>query len=447
MKKKLLLILSLILTLILIASMTSCGEDETETPTVSDGKTVTLKIYNWGEYIADGSLDEYGNPTYDTNKAFVEYFNKNLSEKYGGIKIEINYTTYATNEDMYTKISSNAGSYDIIIPSDYMIKRLADEGLLYAFGAENIENYGNISDEFKGLYYDENELYSVPYTYGMVGIIYNYTMLDPADLDENNEVIRKSWDLLWNEGYAGDYKGKILQFNNPRDAMATAMFKENININSANMEDWYRALELLKAQKPMVQAYVNDEIYNKMTSGSAAISAYYAGDYLTMLEDNEYLKFYYPDEGTNYFVDAMCIPNSSQHKDLAMEYINFMLSEEAAIANALAIGYASPNTLVKDNPDYIEKMGDGWDILYAKSPMEANANYDYDPSYYSLSDTTMYPANMQEDINALWEELKTSNSVELWVHILAGVIVGGVLAFAIYSIYIKKKRSRHYRKK
>ena len=448
MKRLLTLFFALLASLILIMSITSCGEEDT--------KTVTIKVYNWGEYISDGSLDEDGNPGYDTNAEFVKYFNENLSEKYadiygGNVKIKISYSTYPTNEDMYTKIASGAGSYDIIIPSDYMIKRLADEGLLYEFGAENIENFQYIDESFKSNSYDPENKYSVPYTYGMVGVIYNYTLLDKADLDENGDIIKKSWDLLWNDGYNGDYTGKILQFNNPRDAFATAMYREGININSDNIEDWHRALELLIEQKPLVQAYVSDEIFNKMTSASAAISTYYAGDYITMYEDNPYLKFYYPEEGTNYFVDAMCIPQSSEHKEIAMEYINFMLSREAAIANALTIGYASPNTLVRNDEEYIAAMTDihpdAMDILYGLSPADANKNYNYAPDYSSFTDTSVFKNVTQDAVNELWEQLKTESAVEPWIHIVSATIVLTVVSVALYSVISRRIRSRDYRKR
>lgn len=422
-----LLILTCI-SLCLILAFVGCGSndnEQTDAPKTS-GKTITLNVYNWGEYISDGFE---GCP--DVNAMFEEYY----YNKYG-VKLVVNYTTYATNEDMYSKLSSGAGTYDVIFPSDYMIQRMANEGLLYDFGADNIENFVYINEDFKGLYYDVNNRYSVPYTYGMVGIIYNYTMLDPEDLDENGNIKDETWGLMWNEKYAG----KILQFNNPRDAFGTAMYYHNLDINTDDKAVWEEALGYLKEQKNLVQGYVNDEIYNKMGTGSAAIAAYFAGDYITMLNDNEYLKFYYPKEGTNVFVDAMCIPKNSTNKEIAMEYINFMLSEEAAVANALYVGYASPNELVVNNDNYIEEMGeDAIDILYRSSSSDANANYSYDPYYHSFDPAT------QEYINGLWETLKTESAIEPWIHVTSIIIVVGVLSFASYSVYIKKKRSRFYR--
>jgi spermidine/putrescine transport system substrate-binding protein len=179
-----------------------------------------------------------------------------------------------------------------------------------------------------------------------------------------------------------------------------------------------------------------------MSTASAAIAPYFAGDFLTMAEENEDLSFYYPKEGTNYFVDAMCIPKNANQPELAKEYINFMLYEDVAVANAIYIGYASPNTVVQSSPDYQEEMGEeAMDILYGVSPTVANA------AYTAMYDTACYKfvPEIQPHMNTLWESLKTENATELWIHIATGVIVGGVLALAIYTTYTKKKRSRDYR--
>ncbi len=425
MKRLLKLTLILSLTLLFAVALCSCSDESSEG---ASGKTLTLNVYNWGEYISDGAGDSL-----DVNLEFEKYY----YETYG-VKVKVNYTTYANNEDMFNKLKSGAGSYDIVIPSDYMIEKMIDSDMLYAFGTENIENYKYIDDAFKGLYYDPDELYSVPYTYGMVGVIYNYTLLDPEDIDDEGNILNPSWSLMWNEKYAG----KILQFNNPRDGFGTAMYYANLDINSTDEAVWQEALALLKQQKPLVQAYVNDEIFNKMTSGSAAISAYYAGDYITMLESNDYLRFYYPEEGTNVFYDAMCIPKSSKNPELAMEYINFMLTEQIAVANALAIGYASPNTLVINNEEYAEEMGEhAMDVLYGEDMVDIQKNYDYNPSYKGFTD------GMLSYVNGLWEELKTEDAIEPWIHVTSVVIVGGLLAFGGYSVYIKKMRSRFYRER
>ena len=425
MKKTLfLLILSV---LCLAVSLTSCAKEDSA-DTEFAGETKILNVYNWGEYISDGSLGSL-----DSNAAFEEYFNTYLAKE-RGYYIKVNYTTYATNEDMYSKLSSGAGTYDVIVPSDYMIEQMIANDMLYKFDVTELSNYSNILDEFKSPYYDPENQYSVPYTYGMTGVIYNTALVDPEDYES------QSWELLWNE----KYKGKILQFNNPRDAFGSAMYSLNLDINSTDPTVWDAALKKLAEQKPLVQGYVNDEIFNKMTTASAAIAPYFAGDFVTMADQNEDLAFYYPKEGTNYFVDAMCISSKSQMVDAAKDYINFMLSEEPAIANALYIGYASPNKLVQESEIYREEMGEyALEILYDVSPNEINAGYleSYDTACYR----SLAIIGMQDYVNTLWESLKTENSTELWVHITCIVIVVGVLSFAIYRTYIKKKRSKDYR--
>lgn len=419
--------------------------EEMPLPSYKSGEVISLNVYNWGEYISDGSEDSL-----DVNLAFEEYFNENLSEKYGGIKIKVEYSTYANNEDMYAKLKNSAVSYDVIVPSDYMIEKMKNEGMLLSFDTSTLSNYGNISEDFKNenAYYDTENRYSLPYTYGMVGVIYNKSLVDAEDVKD------KSWSLLWNEKYSGN----ILQFNNPRDAFATAMYWKGMDVNTTELDVWEDAYELLKEQKPILQGYVNDEIFNKMKSESAAIAAYYVGDFLIMAEEEENLAFYYPKEGVNYFVDAMCIPTCSSNPHLAKEYINFMIGEEAAVANATYIGYASPNTAVINSPDYIEAMNEyayegengesAYDLLYNYMPDDVNAEYNAKfPEYNSPACYRSFNAETQAHVNTLWENLKISGSTELWVHITSIVIVVAIVAYAGYSIYIKKKRSKFYRQR
>lgn len=372
-----------------------------------------LNVYNWGEYISDGSEDSY-----DTNAAFEEWY---LAEY--GKEVKVNYTTYASNEDMYAKLKSGAVKYDIVIPSDYMIELMIEEDMLEEIDFSNIPNYQYIDENYRNLFYDPDNKYSVPYTYGMVGIIYNTTMVEGTP---------DSWSLMWDE----NYKGKILNFNNPRDAFGTAMYKLGIDVNTSDTADWDAAFEALKAQKPLVQSYVMDEIFNKMKGASAAIAPYYAGDFLTMYDDNNDLAFYYPKEGTNVFIDAICIPKGTQHKDIAEAYINFMLSEDAAIANAEYIGYASPNTLVRDSAEYAEYMNeihpDAYDILYPE-------NVEFLTSYFKnqSSETRSY-------MNTLWEDLKIESSFGGWIYIACAVIVFLLAAWAIFSSIRKKNRAKKY---
>lgn len=397
-------IIALVFTVtILIGMFTGC---------VKTDKVLTLNVYNWGEYISDGS-----DGSLDINKEFEKYY----FDTYGQ-KVKINYTTYASNEDMYNKISSGATSYDVIIPSDYMIARMIKEDMLLKLNFENIPNFSYIDEQYKNAYYDPTSEYSVPYLCGYVGIIYNTALI-------NSEI--SDWDCLWDEAN----QGKILQFNNPRDAFGTALYHKGYDVNSSNKSEWNEAKELLKEQKPYIQSYVMDEVFNKMKNGSAAIAPYYVGDFFTMYEDNEDLAVIYPKSQTNIFVDAMCIPKVARNKDLAEAYINFCLTEEISVANAEYVCYASPNVLVKDNEEYIEYMTDihedAIEILYPEGGI--NASY-----YQNLS------PEMLAYMNSLWEELKIENSVEAWVYIFAGLIVGALLLLAIINMIKKKIYSRYY---
>lgn len=396
--------------------LSSCGNTEGEKDL---GDAVTLYVYNWGEYISDGS-----DGSLDVNRAFEEYCRSVL-----GKNVKVNYSTYSSNEDLYAKLSSGAVSYDVIIPSDYMAARLASEGLIKEFDpTETIENYKYIEDRFKGLYYDPDEKYSVPYTFGTVGVIYN-TKYVP----ENEENIG-SWALLWDE----DYTGNILQFNNPRDAFGTAQFYDGTSVNSENPDDWRAALDLLVKQKSIVQGYVMDEVFNKMKGGSAAVAPYYAGDFFTMYSDNEDLDFFYPEEGTNVFVDVMCIPSSTKNFDLAKEYINFMLSEEIAVANAEYVCYAWPNTLVKNNEEYIEYMTE------EVHPDAISILYDFDMSnmefFYDLPDET------RATMNSLWEDLKIESNIGVAIYIICAVIIIALISVFTVRFIIKRRRKYYFDK-
>jgi len=401
--------LCVIMLLSLALPLVSCEEEE--------GAVKTLYVYNWGEYMSDGSEGSL-----DSNAAFEEWYYQTYGER-----VKVTYSTFSSNEDMYAKLSAGAVSYDVIVPSDYMIERLIKEDMLAPLDYSNIPNIKNIVPEFYGPdaefdYYDEGNVYSVPYFYGMIGIIYNTDMVDEADTG--------SWDLMWNEKYSGN----ILQFNNSRDAFGTAQYFLRLDVNSADESEWRIALEKLRSQKGILQGYVMDEIFNKMQGNSAAISAYYAGDFLTMYEENDALEFYYPEEGTNLYVDAMCIPKTSQNKLIAERYIDFMLSEEPAVANAEYTYYASPNRLVRENEEYKAYMSeikeDAYDKIYATENIKATP-------YKNLSDKTLAM------VNNLWEELKSDIDVSPTIYIICISIVGSLVFFGALLVIRKKKRNNY----
>ena len=389
--------------------LSSCDEQN------SDVKA--LYVYNWGEYMSDGSEGSL-----DSNAAFEQWYFDTYGER-----VKVIYSTYSSNEDMYAKLSGGAVNYDVIVPSDYMIERLIKEDALLPLNYDNIPNIKNIIPEFYGPdaeydYYDRGNVYSVPYFYGMIGIIYNTQVVDEADIG--------SWDLMWN----AKYEGNILQFNNSRDAFGTAQYYLGVDVNTDNEAEWRAALEKLKEQKDIVQGYVMDEIYNKMENGSAAIAAYYAGDFLTMYENNTDLDFFYPTEGTNLYVDAMCIPKTSQNPEIAERYINFMLSEEPAVANAEYTYYASPNRLVIENEEYIEYMSeikeDAYEKMYALDKVDATYYKNLTPEKLAL-------------INNLWEELKSDIEVSPTIYILCAIIIGSLVSIGLFLAIRKRVRNNY----
>lgn len=278
---------------------------------------ITINVYNWGEYIPNGEDD-----TIDLNAEFTKLTG-----------ISVNYSTYATNEELYAKLKGGAASYDIIIPSDYMISRMIKEDMLQPLDIDNIPNRKFIMDTFSNPGYDEESRYSVPYTWGTVGIVYNK---DKTDLTED-EI---DWDVLWNP----DYSDQILMFDNPRDAFAIAESILGYSLNSENKKELRASAEKLKEQKKYVQAYVMDEIFDKMGAGEATFAPYYAGDAVSMMDEYEHLGFVLPKSGTNMFIDAMCIPKGAKQKEAAEMYINFMCEPEVAYAVADYIGYSTPNS-------------------------------------------------------------------------------------------------------
>ena len=280
-----------------------------------EGQGITLNVFNWGEYMSlgqDGAMH--------VNKEF---------EALTGIKV--NYQTFDNNEGMYTKLKSGGASYDVVIPSDYMIAKMIKEDMVQPLDWSLIPNATLYIDEkYMDLEYDPGNVYSVPYTWGTVGLIYNTTLVDEAPT---------SWDALWDERYAGD----ILMFGNSRDAFAIALLKNGLSLNPKTLDDVETAKEDLIAQKGVVQAYVNDEIFDKMCGGEAAIAPYYAGDALTMMEENEDLDFVLPEEGTNMFTDAAVIPKDAQNVLAAHMYINFLNEVDVALVNTEYIYYPTPH--------------------------------------------------------------------------------------------------------
>lgn len=362
-------------------------------------KNITIYVYNWGEYIADGS---------DESMNVIKEF-----EALTGISVE--YTTFDSNESLYAKLKSGSASYDIIIPSDYMVSRLAEEGMLHKLDYSNIPNFEKyVDDEFKNPEYDATNEYSVPYMWGTVGIIYNTKYVDEADVT--------GWEILWNEKYAG----KILMFDNSRDAFAISLKKLGYSMNTTNEEEIKEAAEELAKQGDVVQAYVMDQIFDKMVEENAYIAPYYAGDYLTMVEENENLAFFIPEEGTNLFTDAMCVPSTSENKEAAEMFINFMCEPTISAENCNMIWYSTPISAAKQ---FMEEELAASDIAY--------------PNDEVLSKTERFknlPSDTNQLMDDLWISIVRTNELTLSFWVVVALICVGVLALVFRNMYVKKKR-------
>lgn len=310
--------LSLALAVLLACPLlTACGGSSTP----SNGE---INVLNWGEYISDGqdgSLDVCAKFTEETG-------------------IKVNYSVCPDNETLYSTLKSGGSGYDVIIPSDYMISRLIGEGMLETLDFDNIPNAKAVDPQFLNPDYDPDNAYSVPYMWGTVGIIYNTSIV-------TEEIT--SWQSLFDTKYAG----QVLMINNSRDAIGVALKALGYSYNTTDQGQITQAVDLLIRQKQdgIVQSYVMDEIFDKLEGGEAAIGVYYAGDYLTMHENNPDLAFAVPSEGSNLFTDAMCIPKGASNKAGAEAFINFMCSTEAGVANCEAIGYSTPLSTVREALD------------------------------------------------------------------------------------------------
>ena len=364
----------------------------------------TVNVYNWGEYISDGTEDSMD---------VVSEFQRLTGAR-------VNYTNYESNENMYSKLSGGGVSYDVIVPSDYMIGRLIEEDMLVKLDWENIPNLKYIAPQYQNLYFDPEQEYSICYNVGTTVIIYNTALVDEEPT---------SWKILWDE----KYKDKILMFNNSRDAFAIAQSILGQNFNSTDESDWNEAALLLAQQKDAVNpVYVMDEIFNLMESGEYAFATYYAGDYVLMCENNPDLDYCFPEEGVNIFYDAFCIPNCVQNKKGAEAFINFMHEPQVALANAEFIYYASPNEAVFNNEEY--------------------ALFEDETVYPEVMPEGQYFENLPQNILELQADLWTSvKSGQLSVesaernkriYFASGVLAGIVICFSVYKVISDSKKRK-----
>ncbi len=394
-------IISCIAAVLLLAAVpfSVSAESEYDWGRLAD-QNITLNVYNWGEYISDGSDDSM-----DVNAEF---------EALTGITV--NYTNFATNEEMYTKIKGGGADYDVIIPSDYMIARMINEDMLEPLDMNNIPNFTDIDPSALGHDFDPDNSYSVPYMLGAVCMIYNTTMVEGTP---------DSWGLMFDETYKGD----ILMFNNSRDAFAVAQAYSGMTLNPQTVEEVQQAAELLTEQKSVEPRYVADEIFDALEGGNAAIGAYYAGDANNMIEANPDLSYVFPKEGVNVFVDAMAIPKGSPNKEAAEMYINFMCEPETSAANTEYIYYTTPvmgarellSDEILDNP-----------LVFIPSDVIANGT-----TFALLSD------EVNAEMDKQWTEIRTAEEdAGTWV--MPTIIIALVAIIALVYLFKFRKKKKDY---
>lgn len=357
----------------------------------------SINVYSWGEFISNGSDG-----------------NMNVNEEFTSLTgIKVNYKTFQNNEELYAKISSGGADYDVIIPSDYMVSKLISKGLLAKLNFDNIPNYSLISDEFKNLEFDPTNSYSVPYMWGLIGIFYNKKEVKVPESDI-------TWDILWDS----KYKNKILMFDNARDSFAISLLRLGYSINSKDKDCWRKAADELIKQKPLVQAYVMDQIFDKIGNEEAVLAPYYAGDAAIVLKNNSDIGFVIPKNGTNKFVDSMCIAKNSKRKAEAEKYINFMCSTSVALANVKQTGYSTPQREV------YELLSD-----------DIKNNKIFYPDEETLKNAQIFvnlPENINKFMDELWIEVKSGGKTgNSWL--LVVILFVFVIMYLLVVLYKKRK--------
>ncbi len=370
-------------------------EDESYYAAFRD-KNITLNVYNWGEYISDGT-----DGSLDVIKEFEEISG-----------IDVNYTMFDTNEDMYAKIAHGGSQYDIIIPSDYMIARLIDEERLEKLDYANIPNISMIDDKYRYTDFDPNAEYSVPYTWSMVGLVYNTKYVTAEEAS--------TWDVLWDEKFTG----KVLMFGNSRDAFGLALKKLGYSLNTENLDEIDEAAEALTAQKTVNQMYAMDQTFDKMANENAYAAPYYAGDCLTMMERNASLAFSYPKEGVNQFIDSICIPKGTSNKQAAEAFINFLCETEIALANCEYISYFTPQTEAMALVEVDERIVPSDEVLEKSE------------TFVMLGDEAN--AHMEEQ----WLKIRSTSMFDSPIYLLALILLLALVIFIILYVVRKKKNAK-----
>ena len=363
---------------------------------------ITLNVYNNGLYISDGSDDSVN---------VVSAF-----EDLTGIKV--NYTTYDSNESLYAKLKSGGVSYDVIFPSDYMVGKMINEGMLAELDMDNIPNIAGVGETYLDRSFDPGNKYSVPYMWGTTGLIYNTTMVEEPPT---------KWADMWDV----EYTNNVLMFNNSRDAYAIAAKVAGLSMNPQSVDEITAITEKLKEQKNIVQAYVMDEVFDKMEGGEAAMAPYYAGDAITMIDENPDLAFVHPEEGVNFFIDNMCVPANAKHKEAAEMFINYMCEVDVALQNALFVQYTSPVEAVRD--------------LLPAELRDSELMYP-DPELIERSE---YPSVISDELNSAmdmaWSQMKSFDDTgNQWLVPVFLLVAIAMTVFNVWRRRARKKRRQMY---
>lgn len=349
-------ILSLSLALLLSTfTLTGCaGSNSSE-----NGEVI---VYNWGEYIDPETITMFEEET--------------------GIKVV--YDEFETNEVMYPKVEAGATAYDVICPSDYMIQKMIDNDLLAELNFENIPNSKNIGQQYfdQSKEFDPENKYSMPYCFGTVGILYNKTMVEePID----------SWSVLWDEAYTDN----ILMQDSVRDAFMVALKLNGFSMNTLKEEELEIAKNALIDQKPLVQAYVIDQVRDKMIGNEAAIGVIYSGEAIYTQRENENLEYVIPKEGTNVWIDSWVIPKNAPNQENGEAFINFMCREDIALMNFEYITYSTPNDAARE--------------LIEDEEIKNSSIAFPDLSQYNHLETFQYLGSEGDELyNSLWKEVKSN---------------------------------------
>ncbi len=345
----------LAMTLVATSLLSGCGSS-------ASGKNGEVVVYNWGEYIDPEVLTMFEDET--------------------GIKVV--YDEFETNEIMYPKVEAGATEYDVVCPSDYMISKMIENDLLAEINFDNVPNSENIGAQYwdQSKEFDPENKYSVPYCWGTVGILYNKTMV--------SEPIT-SWSVLWDEQYADN----ILMQDSVRDAFMVALKLNGYSMNSLDEAELETAKQSLIEQKPLVQAYVIDQVRDKMIGDEAAIGVIYSGEAIYTQRENENLEYVIPEEGTNVWIDSWVIPKNAKNKENAEKFINFLCRPDIALMNFEYITYSTPN-------DAARELIEDEDIRNSEIAFP-------DLTQYNNLETFTYLGDEGDELyNNLWKEVKSN---------------------------------------